>query len=173
LGLMAGILFGTAHTTGMLSACITLLWSCFLTHAGSVCDALHSGMILDSTHCSVQWAKNAKQLPDHFMKRNWHVINLGSGLRLAISSSRACVQRSNTQSILSMTVVRPAFGASRTSSYTRALVLASMRILYDAVGLVAGRPVALQTQPNILYQQFLVVSVPLGTLYPNSLDGAE
>lgn len=60
------------------------------------------------------------------------------------SSSRTCVRRSNTQITFSMTVVRPAFGASRTSSYTRALVLASMRILYDAVGLVAGRPVALQ-----------------------------
>jgi len=144
------------HTTGMLSACITLLkWCCFCTHAAPVCDALHSGMILGGFHCSVQWAKNAKQLPDHFMLCDWHVINLGSGLRLAISSSRACVQHSNTQMIFSMTVVTPAFGASRTSSYTRAFVLASMRILYDAVGLVAGRPAALQTQPNTLYQHFL------------------
>ncbi len=87
---------------------------------------------------------------------NWLVINLDSGLWLAIFSSRACVQCSSTQITNSMTVVRPAFGASRTSSYTRALVLASMRILYDAVGLVAGLPVALQTKPNTLYQHFLL-----------------
>ena len=137
----------------------------FLTHAGPVCDGLQSDMILGRFHCSVQCAttqssclitdKSGKLWLSNFMMCNWHVINLGSGLQLAISSSRACVQRSHTQIIFSMTVVRPAFGASKTSSYTRALVLASMRILYDAVGLVAGRPAALQTQPNTLYQHFL------------------
>ena len=118
---------------------------------------------------------NAEQLPDHFIMCSWHVITFfGSGLQLAISSSRACVRRSSTQSILSMTVVRPAFGASRTSSYTRAFVLASMRILYDAVGLVAGRPAALQTKPNTLYQHFLICCCfPLNTLDPRLWDCAE
>lgn len=35
-----------------------------------------------------------------------------------------------------------------------------MRILYDAVGLVAGRPVALQTKPNALHQQLCFVFAP-------------